>query len=244
MKEIIKKNYKYFILIGLLIILLLNNKNLRKTNSINNQNIEALKDSVRVGRTKNGETEYLIKTLIANNKKDVERLNSELYEELKKEFGKVSSIAKVTTIIKYDTIRLNNEIIKYPNGYNGIVWSYDTTYNENNFKHIKGLTKFRIGELGEIYGVSSSIIENEDGIDIVLGYKDNGNGVEIFARSEHPYFSVNKIQSVIIPKNDQVLNKYSKGKRLFVGPYIGFGLSYDLKITPNIGFGVGYNLNR
>lgn len=244
MKEIIINNYKNILFLLIILFLILINKNLRTNNNISKQNIEALKDKVRVVKTKNGKNEFIIKSLVVKNKRDLKKLNDKLYNEIKDERGKVLTLTKFNTVIKYDTLVLKNTLIEYPDGYKDITWLYDTTYSKNNFKFIKGVSRFKINQNGDLIDLTTLITENTEGIEIVLGYKDNGDGIEFFARSEHPYFKVNNIESVMLTSNSQVFNKYKKSKRLFIGPYLGIGINNNLIITPSLGLGIGYNLNR
>jgi hypothetical protein len=244
MRQIIINNYKNFIFLIIILILIIINRNLKTQTIVSKQNIEALQDKVRIDKTKNGKKEFIIKSLVVKNKRELKKLSEDLYREFKNEKGKVLTISKINTVIEYDTLLVKSEFVKYPDGYNEIKWLYDTIYSKNNFKKIIGVSKFRFDENGDVCDLETFITENLEGIEIILGYKDSGNGIELFARSDHPYFKVNDIQSVLITSNSKIFNKYSKGKRLFLGPYIGVGVDKNLIIRPNIGFAIGYNLNK
>ena len=65
------------------------NLSLKSQIKIQNMNLDALKDTVRVQKNKAGEATYVRKTLLAD-KKSLEKLNKDLKDELDKNGGKLN----------------------------------------------------------------------------------------------------------------------------------------------------------
>ena len=95
---------------------------------IQDMNLNALKDSVRLQKNKAGEATYVKNTLLAS-KKNLENLNKALAEELDKQKGKVIVIEKVITETKVDTHYVNNYLTSYKNGNYSLDWKYDSLFS-------------------------------------------------------------------------------------------------------------------
>lgn len=229
-------------------------QNLDKRLTISEQNTKALNDSVRVGKTKNGELEYSINTLVAE-KGDLAKLSKNLSDELAKEKGKVSELMDILAHIKIrDTIYINNTLIKYANGVYGLKWNYDTIFNTKNSRSIAGESQFKQDTI-------KTIVDNKEKIDVritplktilskdeikfhlITGLREKDGNIEIFARSDYPNLVITDLEGAIIdPETHPVLTKFTKQRRWGVGPYIGLGLGGDLKFNVQLGVGVTFSI--
>ena len=82
------------ILIGTVIYLINAKNDIKSQLAISDQNNKALTDTLRLSKNKNGDTEAS-KDVVIGSSKDLEKLNKELADELKKENGKVLKIGKL-----------------------------------------------------------------------------------------------------------------------------------------------------
>ena len=73
-------------------------------------NYDALTSEVKQLKTKNGELEYS-KTILYTDAKELEKLNSKLAQELKKEKGNVKVITDIKTEIKLVPVTVPNEFL-------------------------------------------------------------------------------------------------------------------------------------
>jgi hypothetical protein len=216
-------------------------QNLRVDLNIAEQNQLALADSVRVEKNKVGDLEYSRNILVAE-KGELENLSQDLAEELDKEKGKVHQLTKYVVELKNqppDTVKINNTLIVYADGSNGLEWEYDTIYNEENSRSLAGVSKFHIDSNGVVTPLETEIKKDEIKFNIVQGLREKDGNVEMFVRSDYPGFSVGDLESAIIdPYKHPVLKKYTKKKRWGLGPFIGGGLGVNMWPSPNVGFGV------
>ena len=229
-------------------------QNLDTRLAISEQNTRALNDSVRISKTKNGELESSINVLVAE-KGDLAELSKNLAAELKKEKGNVHELMDILAHIKIrDTIYITNTLIKYSNGVYGLKWNYDTTFNAKNSRSIAGESQFKQDTIRTyVDGVEKidikttpmkTIISKDDmKFHLVTGLKENGDNIEIFARSDYPGLTITDLEGAIIdPKTHPVITKFSKQKKWGVGPYVGIGIGSDLKFNLQIGLGVTFSI--
>jgi hypothetical protein len=218
--------------------------------AVSEQNQKALADSVRVTTNKLGESEYS-KNILISEKKHLDKLNSDLAEELSHEKGKVWELTKYIVSISntspdgtVDTIYITNTLIKYPDGSNGLEWEHDTIYDLNNERHLAGISKFKVDTLtGVVTPLETLITKDEIKFDIVQGLRELDGNLEMFVRSTYPGFGVEDLNSVILdPKKHPILKKFTKKKKFGLGPYIGFGFDQGLTPSVQLGIGVTYDL--
>ena len=212
-------------------------------NFIDNQNLKALKDSVRVYKNKIGELTYQKYSLISNNN-SLDSLNKELAEELKNARGKVITIVKYKTIYKRDTVYVNNTLTKYLDGRYSLDWKNDTIYSPGNYRTLSGNSFFKVDTLtNTITPLYTRINRDEIGFSMVTGLQEKDSLLEIFVTPKFPGMIVTDIQGTLVdPRESEVIKKFFPAKKWSVGPYFGIGISSNLKkpsqIIPTIGFGV------
>jgi predicted RND superfamily exporter protein len=216
-------------------------KNLNVDLTIANQNEKALADSVRVSKNKVGELVYSKNILVAE-KNNLESLSKDLADELKDEKGKVHQLTKYVVELKQrpkDTVKITNTLIKYADGSNGLEWKYDTIFNDENERHIAGISKFRLDSTGKVIPLQTELTKDYIRFNIIQGLREKDGNVEMFVRSDYPDFALQDLQSAIIdPDKHPVLKKYTKKKKWGIGPMVGVGLGVNTWPTPNVGFGI------
>lgn len=213
--------------------------------AISEQNNKALSDSVRVEKNKVGDLEYSKNILVAE-KNELADLNADLAEELDKEKGKVRELTKIVgSISNTDTVYIENTLIVYADGSHGLQWEHDTIYDDENSRHLAGISKFFVDSLGVITPLETEITKDIINFNIVTGLREKDGNIEVFARSDYPNFEVEELSSAIIdPKKHPVLKKFTRPKRIGIGPYIGVGISSGFKAEIQLGIGVQYSLFR
>lgn len=218
---------------------------MKRQQLINEQNNRALTDSVHYLKNREGDIEA-IKSSFVSKLEDLEKLNADLYKEVKSEFGKVNSLIKGIVTIDPGTVSMSNDLINYPDGIthglkfehmridSGLTWS------------IKGESQFKF-QNNTIFPGITTISENQMKLNLVMGFKTMDNGdYQVFARSGSPFVTFGELDGVlIIPKhNDELLCPPLKNKKFGLGFQIGYGIGFNDKIllSPYIGVGLSYNL--
>lgn len=209
--------------------------------TVSEQNNRALADTVRVSENKIGDLEYS-KSILISEKRELKNLNVDLAEELKKEKGKVRELTKIVSEIKSDTVYITNTLITYPDGSYGLDWIHDKIFDDENERHIAGVSKFDLDSNGVITPLETIITRDDIKFNLITGLRETKDGnVEIFVRSDYPNFVPSSIDGAIIdPKKHPVMKKFTKKKRFGIGPYVGLGLGVNM--TPNANIGLGFNV--
>lgn len=256
-----------------LIILLVNSCNKNKEKEIKyNQNISYYTDSLRIERNKVNELEYTTNILSASNK-NLEELNTDLSNELKKEKGTVVYLSKVVASLK-DSLKINNKI---PGGQindqinqdntQTIVFEHKETYSPGNEKYTSG--SIDVGFCDDEYVSQSFISTNNDTIEVKIpvidknavsvylndsivmtmttGLKENEKTgiLEIFVRSNYPGFTVSYLDGAIIdPHKSTLIKSYFPNKKWGLGINFGIGGFVNHgQLYPGIGCIIGLNYN-
>lgn len=202
-----KKNLNVILILIIIILILLCFKSckstaelkaeIKKQELIANNNYDALNGKITTLTTKNGELEYS-KTALYADAKTLEKLNTKLAAELKKEKGNVKVIVNTQTEIKYVPVSVPNTIIEYGSGRYGL--GFSTSYKDSGLvSEMEGVSNFHIGENNSILPDSTVITKNKMKIDITYGMRERGDKIEIFARSKSPLISFNEIDGAYIP---------------------------------------------
>jgi len=128
-------------------------RDLERQNHIKEQNIIALRDTVRMERTKSGTLEATVAGFISS-EKDLKKLNADLYKEVKDQKGNVISLNKIVFQLKQDTSQLRSHInylesimskpIQINDSTYCIPWELEYNWNPTNFDIYKGETTIGI----------------------------------------------------------------------------------------------------
>ncbi len=106
---------RLFLVIVVLLLLIIigrscaNTRDLRRRENIQQQNINALTDSIKIEKQKSGSLEFSIAGYIAS-EKELKDLNRNLYNEIKSEKGQVISLTKTIIELKQNEIQLRDHI--------------------------------------------------------------------------------------------------------------------------------------
>ena len=194
--------------------------------SIQNSNLDALKDTIRVQKNKLGESIFVKKTLLAT-KENLEKLNKDLAKELNAMQGKVITLQKITSKVKGDTQYVITRETIYKNGERSLDWKYDTTFSEGNYRKISGNSFFRIDTLNhKIVPGKTRINQDEIGFSFVTGIREKDKSIEIFVTSKYPGMVITDIEGAIVdPSKSEVLKRMFPNKKWSIGPYAGVGMS-------------------
>jgi len=213
----------------------------KREKAIADQNIRALTDSIRYEKTRSGDIEA-VKSSFVSKLEDLEKLNKDLYAEVKNEVGKVKSLIKANAEIGRDSVKLSNTLKKYPDGK-----TFGLTFNDNyedtalTWK-LKGESKFQLENNTIIPGLTI-IEENKIRVKLVMGFKENKDNFEVFARSASPLVKFNDLDgTIIIPKKPDITMPPVKKKNFGIGPNISVGVGANLKPSIFLGVGIQYNI--
>ena len=232
-----KNNITGTLAIALGVFILLNMKSCKKNAELKAEmefqknvaanNYNALNSEVKTLKTKNGELEYS-KTILYTDVEGLKQLNNNLYEELKKEKGKVKVITEVETVIEYVPVTIPNTIVSYGSGKYGL--SFASAYRDSGlYSRIEGVSKFNVRD-NVVSPDSTSITKNTLKIDIIYGMRELDDKIEVFARSSSPLVSFNEIQGAYIMNKGNTLlpddKPVSKPIKWLLGPQIGYNYNW------------------
>ena len=219
------------------------NLSLKSQIKIQNMNLDALKDTVRVQKNKAGEATYVRKTLLAD-KKSLEKLNKDLKDELDKQEGKVIVIERVVTETKVDTQYVNNFLSSYGNNKFSLDWKYDSTFSANNYRKFSGKSFFIVDTLNnKVLPGITRIDQDEMGFSFVTGLREKDKALEIFVTPKYPGMTVTQIEGAVIdPYKSDVLKKMFPNKKFSLGPYVGVGVGAGVGLNGKPIFGPVFNI--
>lgn len=165
-------------------------RNAKQRAKIAENNIEALKDTVRITYNKWKEAEFQKKSYVVQEPQDLKVLTQDLYDELSKIKGEIKSIQKASAVVVHDTVPL---VVTNPSPN---IWnfSFDTTYSENNFEKFKGFIDTQ-------NPLNSRRTYGELGLDLILAIRSVNGNPEIVAKSNFPGLKFTKIEGAQIDKN-------------------------------------------
>lgn len=206
------------------------------------QNQRALSDSVRHYRNKAGEIEAVKSSFVTELNK-LKDLNTDLHGELRKEIGNVRSLIKAQADVDRGKLTVSNDLIRYPDNITYGLRFKDAYTDSSLTWTLNGESKFKL-ENNTLYPGTTTITENRIRVGLVMGFKENKDNYEVFARSSSPLVTFNELDGVILipKKNDITCPPPAKKKRFGLGPSIGYGLSQDLRLTPFVGLSLNWNL--
>ena len=215
------------------------------------QNIAALKDSIRTYENKNGEL-ISEKTALITEKDELKEYNDELSKEVKNLKDNPIIVKKVSVEIIHDTIYVDPEIDSSGIVYNAdssikvvpFKWSDSTRYDKNNFRNIGGKYIVAVDTNMNVWSRDFVIINDEIGMSFTTGITENDDDrVEIFVKSDYPNFKAVKIDGALFdPRESKVIKKFFPPKRWGVGVFGGYGIYIDpgnFRAGTGITFGVG-----
>lgn len=245
-----KINLNTILIISLVIFILLYLKQcnftykLEESLEIESNNRIALTDSVDSYVLKNGELVFQ-KAILISDKKNLQTLNSELYNEIKQLKENPKIIVKQDIEIVHDTIPVDSYIEIYPNSNFKIKWEHDTIYNLNNYHNLSAETLFSLDtNTGVVKDAQTYITSNEIGISLTTALVKEKDHYKILVNSDYPNFNILNINGAIVDKKTITSDESS----IVIGPSIGYGVVFSsggyVHHGVNIGFNLTYNLNK
>tara|TARA_R110000796_G_scaffold44977_2_gene109241 strand:- start:475 stop:1245 length:771 start_codon:yes stop_codon:yes gene_type:complete len=252
--KINKNTLIYILLVGIILLLAKcnsdANSNLDAQTIISQNNIEVLNDSIKTIKFNNG-TLISERGVLITSKEDLKELNKDLYEDIK-DLEKTIPNMKPTVVVKYitkiehDTTYIKSNIVALNDSTYRLKFNKDTTYNENNSRHLEGSitinilkdsSKFDSLDVSKV--TISKDIMNMDAT-LALGMKDGK--LKVWLKTEYPGFQADEIDAVTLDPNIHPELRKLNNKKFSIGPYVGFGIGQNLSISPSIGIGVQYSL--
>lgn len=245
-------NTVFVIAIAILAFLLLKQCNkvqdLKLENKVGVQNIIALNDSIRIVKNKWDE-EITLKNVYITSEKDLKNINRNLSEKIKSLEGEVLYASNIISSIKTDTVFIENEVIRYPDGTNQLSWSYNKDYGNGNSRFLDGNSKFSIDLTDSSFSIldkGTSITRDITNLSILTGLTELEDTYQIYVKTDYPGITFSSIEGAILDKKRFL--KQTQPNWIF-GPSIYIGIGADPKngtAGPQIGLGISatFNLNK
>lgn len=240
MFKTIISNYKNVLIIILLIVSsILYFKNVNIENKLETNQV-ILTDSLYEYKNKVNEL-YKEKEAYITNKKDLERINKELYDEIKKLKDNPIVITKIETVTKIDSIFIESKTEKDSlsnskiNNYNYIddYISMNLTHKLNNNTGSLFVNNIKMNA-----DITYSIIENK-----------KTNKLSIITKSNNPYLNITDVNGGLINlQNSKTLEQYyRRDNKWNISINGGYGIVYDhvngrFAVGPTLSIGVSYTL--
>lgn len=242
-----------FILLAVIVILILlylkqcqSARDLKNENSIYMNNLEALKDTVRIEKNRAGQIEFSKQALISRNG-DLEKLNKKLADEVKNAKGKVIYVQSASGTINNTQVEpqiITNTVKVYDKSTTVVGTHIDTTFDDNNYRKLSLETIVKT-DSGKIISSTSQVKKDEIAFNIITGLKEEKGKIRIFIRSDYPGLSFSKIDgSLVDPHKSETLKKMFPPKRFGAGFMIGYGLTQNMTPSFFVGAGIQYNIIR
>jgi hypothetical protein len=257
-------NSKLFVIILIVLLIMFAAGECRRIMSLkteidtHDQNISALKDSLKFERTKNGALLVSIDGYIST-EKELKSLNKGLWDEVTAQKGKVISLTNLVVILKQDSAQLAKTVDKL----NTIIgtmlkiddstfvapWTLAFTYDSTNYDVFRGRTQVGISSKDPLIlrHKNTYLLERKTQIELTWGEKVEKGKLRIFVKSNYPGFTVKSMEGVLIdPNNNPLFKDLMKKRHWFTGFGIGPELSTGwniLQAKPAIVVGVGIHYN-
>lgn len=223
------KNSGLIILGVLCLVLIVVTTCQHKHNTILENNIAALNDTVHTYQLKNGELMYEKQGYILE-KQELEKyldISKKEVRELEKKLGSaLATISKLQTQVRVDTLQMTDTLIIEP----------DSTYTNHfyysdNWLNLNGLSKITLNPL--IVSTKINHIAIDANLKVGLS-KDN----KWFATSDNPYLRFTQIEGANLAAPQQ--NRWSLSLQLGVGGFVGWGACFPIPSgTPQTGLVAG-----
>lgn len=176
--------------------------------------------------------EYALKNMYILENEQLRQYNEELYNEYKSLKDNPIIITKTEIVTQIDTVYTTTDSLK--NEENIVKWYWSA--QDSTFYKIKGHSSITYD-----YKDAKTVIEDlmlEAGI--YLDVIDNGETLQVIAKTTNPYVSIRDVTGVMIdPNNSPTIKKQFKQKRWGIGPTISTGIVFgtDFMGKPIVGAG-------
>jgi hypothetical protein len=225
---------------------------------VRDQNISALKDSLKTEKTKNGSLLVSIDGYIAT-EKELKKLNNGLWILVNDQKGKVVSLTNAVIRLKQDSALLSKtvdelrrrigEIIQVNDSTYLVPWTIAQTYDSTNYDIFEGKTLVTVLNKDplKLRHKDTYLFSRESQVDLIWGQKVEKGKLRVFVQSGYPGFTVRSMEGVLIdPNNNPLFKDLMKKQHWFSGFGVGPNLSLGwnvLEAKPAIIVGVGFHYN-
>ena len=258
-------NSRIFVIVLIVVLIMIGVGECRRIIDLNTEidihdnNISALKDTLKFERTKNGELLVSIDGYIAT-EKDLKKLNKGLWDEVHAQKGKVISLTNLVVVLRQDSTELAKTIDKLHTiiGAMGRIddstfvapWTLAYTYDSTNFDVFRGRTQIGVVSTNPLVfrHKNTYMLDRKTQIELTWGEKVEKGKLRIFVQSNYPGFTVKSMEGVLIdPNNNPLFKDLMKKKHWFTGFGIGPNIStgwniLEAKPAVIIGVGIHYNI--
>ena len=217
---------------------------LEVSESIKDNNIKALNDTVRVEENRIGQIQYSKQALIADNN-NLSSLNKQLGNEVKNQKGQILFLTSSQGGIKLDTPKIIiHDMQKLSDSEYVVNLSLKNTYDSVNFRSIEVKTNLKVDSNRMLSVLKSQMTKDDFSFNVITGIKEEKNNLRIFIRSDYPGLTFSKIDGAIIdPRKSDVIKSFFPPKRWGVGFQTGVGIGVGRTIQPCVYMGVGVSYN-
>lgn len=221
------------------------NARLKKELAVATHNINAANDTIRLERNKNGDTMSVKLAFLTDKLSNLEKLNEDLYAEVKNIKGKVSTIIKTDVQVKEVEKPVPFLVEgKLADSTVTAQFKFDTTYSPGNYRKLAGFTQYNLRN-GQSNG---SLTQSEFGMRFTTGIRNLDKGKpEIFLQSNYPGFTVTALEGAVL---DPLLFKKKKVPTITLGVGIGWTpVTYSFATKKStfdlqqVGVSAGVNIN-
>lgn len=249
-------NSKFFTIAVIVILLMIGTGeckrilNLKRDINTHEQNISALTDSLKFEKTKKGALLVSIDGYIAS-EKELKKLNTDLWQQVNDQKGKVITLSNVVIRLKQDSTELAKnvdklktyigELVKIDTNHFEAPWVLAEKYDDNNFFSVTGRTRIGVLHQNPLYLVHDTTYMTgfENQIDLTWGEKVEKGKLRIFVESTFPGFTVKSMEGVLIDPNTNPLFKdLMKKKHWFNGWSVGLGITPGIDLVNQSKFGI------
>jgi hypothetical protein len=259
--EIINNKFFVYFIIILLAILLASQchskTDLKREIVKKEQNIAAADSVINVYKNKDGQTTSE-KAVWILTEKELKKQNTELYNMVKNQSGKIISLnnsiislVQDTTLL-HDSIHFISNVIEAENidgtAWN-IPWDFEYKWDEKNYDKFKGHSLIKLDTVNfKVKNLKSQMDFRESNIDLTFGEKIEDGKFNVFVTSKYPGLSVESMKGVFIdPNTNPAIKNLIEKRHWFTGFSISVGITpgYDVfKGGPTVvaGCTMGYTI--
>jgi hypothetical protein len=208
-------NSKYFPIAVIVLLLMFSAqeckriKDLKRDISEHEQNINALTDSLKYEKTRNGALLVSIDGYIAT-EKELKTINAGLWKSVNDQKGKVLSLTNAVLKLKVDSTELAKhidqlkvyigELVKIDTNHFEAPWVLPYSFDKDNSFSVVGKTRIGVLRENPLYLVHDTtyLIKFENQIKLTWGQKVENGKLRIFVETKFPGFTVGSLEGVLI----------------------------------------------
>ena len=179
---------------------------------------------------------YKEKEIFVQDLKNIKEQNTLLSNEINKLKNNPIVVTKTELKVQLDTVFMNSDEISL-NLKDSI---YNLKWSQNNqYYNIDGLTNVK----NDFTFFNTQINKLELSTNLILDIIEDNKKIQLIGKTDNPYINIINMDGVILdPSKNKLLKKYYKQKKWNLGPYIGVGLTSNMKFQPSIGLGISYGI--